>query len=233
MSTDLYVLFDVANDKVLDGPRVLPSNLIDLSIQELNDIHWYLVLPYEYDIGADYDPNAFKGIAVDYIYVEEPYKAIRRFVTTEPKDLDAVKAYVRLKITEFRNQLFDSGFLYSGVLFDSDVESRLNWTAAAATVLIDAYLHDIPSEQLKLITHGEAWTRRDNKTALFTPYEILTCGRALGAWAAACYKYCRQLKDLVLIAEDFETAWGYWVNNDISNWPNPDLGGEFLLPQPE
>lgn len=232
MNSDLFVLFDILNDNVLEGPRLLPSNLIHATMGELNSLGWYLALPIEYDIGNYFDENAFNRTSLDFIYTDTPYPAIRRYVTTSPRNIDVVKQYVVLKLTEYRNWLFDQGFIYGGYLFDADELARLNWTASVASMTTLGYMHNVPYANLDSVLPTQEWTRRDNLEAAFKPTEIITCGLKLGNWASDCFKYCRARKTTALNAETFEDVWAIWTSNDISLWPNRNLGGVLALPQP-
>lgn len=232
MTTDLFIKYDVATSTVLAGPCTLSGALLGMSPEELNAEQWFLVLPQEYDVGAEYDANVFVAKNITYIYTSTPYPAVRKMVTTQPRPIQDVKRYVVLRLTEFRNMLFDSGFIYGGVEFDANSEARGNWTAANAAVTSTAYLMQVTPTQLDSLPGYETWTRKDNNESYFKRTEILDCSLKLAAWAANCYRYCRQRKTDVILATTFQEVWDIWKNNSIDDWPNRNLGGQLTLPQP-
>lgn len=232
MVSNLFILFDPESNEVLEGPSTLPANLIDLSMEELNAINWYLALQYEYDIDGDFDPNVFNVETITYTLITEPFPAIRQYVTTSKKDLDVVRRYIVFKLTEYRDGIFNKGFVYGTYWFDSDVQSRLNWTAAVTSMLGIAFIHGLTIQTLAGLPGYQNWTRKDNEEAEFTHAEVLDCGLKLGGWASSCYSYCRRLKNQVLRSNDFDEIWAMWTNNELSDWPNCDLGGSLSLAQP-
>lgn len=229
--TDLFIRFDIENDQILEGPMLLPGKLVALDMATLNSLGWYLALPLEYDIGNTFDENVHQRTSQDFIYTDTPYPAIRRYITTAPRAIEEVRNYIICKLTEFRNNLFNTGFTYGGYVFDADDDARLNWTAAVTSVTALAFMNGLSHSQIDAALPNHSWTKRDNTEAILTSTEILHCGVLLGKWASDCIKYCRTKKNQALEEENFELLWEIWTTNDISLWPSSDLGGTLTLSQ--
>ena len=229
--TIFYFEYDPESGSVTNGPTELPPELIELDLPALALLNWYPAQELSYDIGELYNINAYDIVDGPFCTFDADTQSIKRLVICAEKPLIDVQTYVTQQLTEYRNNLFDAGFIFGGVEFDSDKDSRLNWTAAVTSVHVAAYMNALPFSSIDLLP-VQNWTRKDNRTALFAPSELITCGLALGQWASDCFQYCRELKTEVINADTFAEVWGAWLDNDLSDWPSNDFGGALSLEQP-
>lgn len=212
-----YAKWDTANNTILIGPTKLPSELNTLSESELNAHNWYecniiySIEPYdnEFHDVISIVPT-LNGNKIDIVY------------DTQWKPIDELREYVNANINAFRDQLTMAGFIFGGVLFDSDEAARNNITGSITTVN-SGMLIEAAHQGMTVLPSGIDWTTYDNSTVTMTPVEMIDMGLRMSSWFSGVFTAARAHKDAVLGMTDPRSIVDYDYKNTL--WPSNDIGG--------
>jgi len=222
----LYIIWDSENSTVVGDSFELTvdQSLLDVDVRITQNIY-----PYVITLPDGYNANMHDHSPMIYTLANGIVTATFTYVY---KSLSEVQTYITSLFTDYRDNLFLSGFYYGGAHFQSDKDSRDNWTAAVTMIATTATINGITVDQLSALPGYQEWTKYDNTTAYFKRAELVQCGLALGAWSSSVIRLCRLKKNLVLAATTPDDAWKVWTSNVLTDWPNNDFGKTFELTQP-
>lgn len=213
----IYAKWDMVNNTILIGPTKLPSELNTLSESELNAHNWYecntthSIEPYdnEFHDVISIVPT-LNGNKIDIVY------------DTQWKPIDELREYVNANINAFRDRMTMAGFIFGGVLFDSDEAARNNITGSITTVN-SGMLIEAAHPGMTVLPPGIDWTTYDNSTVTMTPIEMIDMGLRMSSWFSGVFTAARAHKDVVLGMTNPQSIIDYDYKNTL--WPSNDIGG--------
>jgi hypothetical protein len=128
-------------------------------------------------------------------------------INNPAKPLEAVKAELRAKVNEKRNQIEIAGFPYMGKIFDSDPRSFYRITTAN-----DAAMKD-PSFSIE-------WTVADNTKLAMNAEQMLGVMPALAGFGQLIFNKSVELKEAIEAATTIEELQAIDIN---AGWPTLDI----------
>lgn len=175
-----YIVYDKNTGQIkftytISGPSMVPPNI--------NSDEGIL----EGSIDEDIDCYIKNGLLVTLPAKPSPYHVFdyASEVWVDSRSLEDVKNAIWDKIKLAREQVEYGGFIYQGMVFDSDEYSQNKIYSAV---------------QLALIT-GEAffidWTLADNSVVSLNKTQIIEVGKALGAHISSCHAHARILRSMI------------------------------------
>ena len=202
----VYAQWDTTNNTILIGPTKLPSELSSMMEAELNTHNWYAcnithtIEPYnnEFHDVTSIVPT-LNGNKIDIVY------------NTQWKPVDELREYVNANINAFRDEMTMAGFIFGGVLFDSDESARNNITGSITTVN-SGMLIEAANPGMEVLPPGIDWTTYDNTTVTMTPVEMIDMGLRMSAWFSGVFSAARAHKDLILATDDPLSIINYAIN---------------------
>lgn len=226
---ELYVCWNKQNNCITQGPKQLSNELSGYTHLELRSLGWYrAVVVYDRE---DYNVHVHDIVSstCSLDETQEEHVVVKNVITTF-RSLSEVQSYVNTKLTAFRDiYILRLGFIYDGILFDSDEEAKMNWSAYISALNANFWLNGVSAAQVAFDPTEHEWTSYNNSTVFFLSLEIIQCGLYFMQWASSCYIYCRTLKNSVLVCTNPSDAWDIYKANNDYLWPSRDLGGTLTL----
>lgn len=213
----VYAQWDMTNNTILIGPTKLPSELNSMPEAELNTHNWYAcnithtIEPYnnEFHNVISITPT-LNGNKIDIVY------------NTQWKPLEELREYVNANVNAFRDEMTMGGFIFGGVLFDSDEAARNNITGSITTVN-SGMLIEAAHPELTVLPPSIDWTTYDNSTVTMTPVEMIDMGLRMSSWFSGVFTAARAHKDAVLAMTDPQSIIDYDYEHIL--WPSNNIGG--------
>ena len=213
-----YVLWDSNLNDVIRGPMEdLPPEIAVLSDPDQRSAGWY-----NCDVVHSIEPfnNIFHDVSSVTTSIVSNRVLIEYSVSWKP--IDQLQELTISTVNSYRDEQTLLGFVYGGILFDSDDAARNNITGSITTVNSGLLIQSANPEVVVLPDHI-AWTVYDNSTVMLTPIEMLDMGLRMSQWFSAIYGAARAHKDAILALTDPTAITTY--DHVGSLWPSNDIGG--------
>lgn len=215
--TNLYAEWGVESGTIINGPTKLSTTLNGLSDAQLKTYNWYpvdthhTIEPYNnlfHDVG-----NITPTLSNDRISIQ---------YDTTWKPLDEIKTIFTNEVNGMRDDKILEGFIYGGVLFDSDEAARNNITGSITTIN-SGLLIEAANPGLTILPPTITWTVYDNSTVDLTPIEMITLGLNMSGWFTGVFGAATMHKNAIRALATPEEVIAY--DSTTTLWPGNDIGG--------
>lgn len=214
---NLYAEWDDQLGTIINGPTKLSTTLNGLSDAQLKTYNWYPV-----DANHTIEPynNLFHDVSNITPTLSNDRISIQYDTTWKP--LDEIKTIFTNDVNGMRDEKILEGFIYGGVLFDSDEAARNNITGSITTIN-SGLLIEAANPGLQVLPPTITWTVYDNSDVQLTPIEMITLGLHMSTWFSGVFSAATAHKTALRACNTPEEVIAY---DSVSTlWPGNNIGG--------